>query len=206
VAERLLRALEGDGRRAYGYKPVESGVSATEATDAARLASASSFHVKHEPLRIVFRAPVSPHLAARAEGIEIDLDAIRGEIARLVTLVDALVVELPGGAFSPLTAEVLVAHFARSVTGARAVLVAPDRLGVLHDVGSAARACASVGLPLAGIVLNAPASPDDSTGRNAAELALVTRAPLLAELRRGPSDSPLEANDPARVLARALTR
>ncbi len=206
LAERLLRAFGAEGLRAYGYKPIESGVADLEATDIARLARASSFHVKQEPLRNVFRAPISPHLAARAEGRTIDLAAIRSEITRLAQLVEALLVELPGGAFSPLTGDILVAEFARSVRAARVVLVAPDRLGVLHDVGAATRACASVGLPLHGVVLNAPEVSDASTGRNAAELPLVTRAPLLAEIPRGPSDAPVEAGDPALALARALSR
>jgi dethiobiotin synthetase len=162
--------------------------------------------VKHEPLRIVFRAPISPHLAARAAGVAINVQELRVEIARLAGLAEALVVELPGGVFSPLTSDVLVAHFARSVAGARVVLVAPDRLGVLHDVGAATRACASVGLPLSGIVLNAPPTSDDSTGRNAAELSLVTSLPLLAEIPRGQADEPIAPSDPAMALARALTR
>jgi dethiobiotin synthetase len=206
VAERLLRALATAGRRAFGYKPIESGVNGLEPTDAARLAGAASFHVKQEPLRIVFQAPVSPHLAARAQGLTIDASAIHAEIARLRGVVDVLVVELPGGVFSPLTEGLLVAHFARSVPDARVVLVAPDRLGVLHDVGAACRACASVGLPLHGLVLNAPAAPDDSTGRNASELRLVTAVPLLAEIPRGAADAATPESDPAARMAHALIR
>ena len=69
VAERLLRAFGAEGRKAYGYKPIESGVDGSTDSDSERLARASTFHVKHEPARTVFRAPVSPHLAARAEGV-----------------------------------------------------------------------------------------------------------------------------------------
>jgi dethiobiotin synthetase len=206
VAERLLRGLAHEGRAAYGYKPVESGVTDTDVSDAARLARASSFHVKHSPVRAVFTAPISPHLATRDEQLPIDLPAIRAEVFRLASLTDVLVVELPGGAFSPVTDGVLVAHFARSLPDARILLVASDRLGVLHDVGATSLACAALGLLLDAVVLSAPETPDLSTGRNAAELPLVTRTPLHGTFRRAPSDAPLAPDDPAISLARHLTR
>src|SRR4051812_34865494 len=65
----LLHALSLQGRSAVGLKPVESGLS-DEGSDSARLAAASTFHVKHiAPYR--FKDAVSPHLAARRVGIEI---------------------------------------------------------------------------------------------------------------------------------------
>ena len=83
VAERILRALAAEGRQALGYKPVESGVvEGAPGTDAGRLGEASTFHVKPELARFTFRAPVSPHLAARQEGRSLDLDYILAEIAR----------------------------------------------------------------------------------------------------------------------------
>ncbi len=208
VAERILRALAHQGRDALGYKPVESGTAtlANQAdSDIERLARASSFHVKHPLKSLTLAAPVSPHIAARLERATIDLDAIRAEVARARRSDAALLlVELPGGAFSPLTETTLCADFARGFPDARVLLVAPDRLGVLHDVGAATRACAAVGLPLHGIVLSAAASDDASVATNAAELSGVTAVPLRARLPRAPPDSPIDEGDPAWHLARSL--
>jgi dethiobiotin synthetase len=206
VAERLLRALAGEGARACGYKPIESGADDPDgpSTDAARLARASSFHVKPEPARLVFSKAVSAHLAAREANVQIDLDLIRGEIRRAARLVDTLVVELPGGAFSPLTDSVCAAEFARTIPYARVLLVASDRLGVLHDVASATRACAALGLPLFGVVLSAPELPDLSTGTNGRELAALTRVPVLAELPRTDATAALTPADPTIDLARRI--
>ena len=65
------------------------------------------------------------------------------------------------------------------------MLVAPDRLGVLHDVGATHRAAASAGVVVDAVVLMAPAKADASTGSNAAELALLTAQPILALPRAG---------------------
>jgi dethiobiotin synthetase len=206
VAERLLRALVREGARAYGYKPIESGAEDADApsTDAARLGRASSFHVKPTPTRVVFAKPVSAHLAAREANVRIDLDHLRDEIRRIVPLLDVLLVELPGGAFSPLSETVCAADFARTIPGARVLLVAPDRLGVLHDVVSTTRACAALGLPLYGVVLSAPEQPDLSTGSNARELGLLTRVRVLAEVPRSDAGAPLELADPILPLARGI--
>jgi dethiobiotin synthetase len=50
------------------------------------------------------------------------------------------------------------------------VLVAPDRLGVLHDVGACVRAAEADGIMFAAVALSAPAQGDASTGTNAAEI------------------------------------
>jgi dethiobiotin synthetase len=205
VAERLLRAFAVEGRPSLGYKPVETGVTpAAGPTDAESLALASTFHVKPGLARFTFRDPVSPHLAARREARPLDLDLIRAEIRRGAALAPVLVVELPGGAFSPLADHVLTASFLRTVHQPHCLLVAPDRIGVLHDIAATTRACAAVGLPLLGIVLSATADPDASTGSNAPEVRLVTAVPLLSSLPRLPSTAPVAETDPARALARHL--
>ena len=205
VGERLLRVLAAKGYAAVGYKPIESGFSSDSGdSDIARLSRASSFHVKPPLKSLTFLDPVSPHLAARREGKTILLDAIRDEVQRAsASPADALLVELPGGAFSPVTESTCCAELAKSFKGARIILVAPDRLGVLHDLGATTRGCAAIGLPLLGIILNAPADPDAATGTNAMELHHVTTTPLLASLGRAAVDSSLAA-DPLVSLAQRL--
>jgi dethiobiotin synthetase len=205
VAERVLRAGGVLGRKAFGYKPVESGVAPGEDTDIARLERASTFHVKPSLRSQTFAAPVSPHLASRLEGREIDLPDIRREIERGAAVpADAILVEFPGGAFSPLTETLSGAEFVRSLRGARVILVGVDRLGVLHDVGATTRACAALGLPLHGIVLNESDRPDASVGTNVEEMPRVTSVPVLARLPRLNPSAPLAEADPALQLAKDL--
>lgn len=179
----------GRGASVLGYKPIESGCGLNSPTsDHAQLAAASSFHVKHPP-EYLFGPPVSPHLAARLEGRSTDLDRIVARVAELATQVDGLLVELAGGLFSPLSESCLNVHLLvelqRALPGSKAVLIAPDRLGVLHDVGSTVRATKGEKARLDAILLAMPASPDASTGTNASELALVTSLPVLGSVARG---------------------
>lgn len=177
----LLR--EGRRRAVFGYKPVESGSAPGDPNaDSARLAAASSFHVKHPPA-YRFDVPVSPHLAARLEGRPIDLAILREAVRMLADQVELLLVELAGGLFSPLTDEQANADLVRALLDAqptaKVLLVAPDRLGVLHDASATTLAAESQGVRLDAIVLSAPEKPDASTGTNAAELTRLVRVPVL---------------------------
>ena len=181
-AEALLLRW-GRSARVAGVKPIESGVDGRSLSDAQRLAAASTFHVKQSGH--AFSAPLSPHLAARDEGIAIRLEVVATSIAQARELAEGLVVELPGGLFTPLDDWTFNADLARMLAPDAVLFVAPDRLGVLHDVTAATRAAATVALSIAGIVLVAPESPDPSTGRNAAELGRLIPVPVLALLPRG---------------------
>jgi dethiobiotin synthetase len=183
-----------------GAKPVETGVPAGNAgEDLQRLTVASSFHVKHQlAQRYAFLRPVSPHLAARDEGVSIDLRRIVADVNALRRLAAGVLVELPGGLFSPLTGKRTNADLARALDATATLLVAPDRLGVLHDVIAATTAAESVGVRLTGIVLVAPREPDASTGTNAAALREVAGLPLLASVPRA---SELELADSAELAA-----
>lgn len=118
------------------------------------------------PPLVALRDPISPHLAARREGVTLSARAIVD-----ATTDGSVIVESAGGLYSPLSDEETNADVAL-LYGARAivVLVAPDRLGVLHDVGATVRAAESNGIAFAAIALSAPAQPDASTGTNAAEI------------------------------------
>jgi dethiobiotin synthetase len=183
LSEALLRALGTDGqRRVAGIKPVESGVTPEMETDAQRLGRASTFHVKHTGY--AFPAPVSPHLAAREQGLVIDVAALAETLRPLRADVDVLLVELPGGLFSPLSPTDTNADLARRLAPDFVLLVCPDRLGVLHDVGAVLRAARGVPISIHATAVVAPTSPDSSTGRNAAELVHVVRAPGVLSVPR----------------------
>ena len=205
----LLRAW-GRESPVFGYKPIESGVTRAGGVanaepfageDEARLAAASTFHVKQPPLQVRLEAPLSPHLAARREGVVVDVVDITRDVGRLRGLSD-LVVELPGGLFSPLTASLCNADLVAALLPDVTLLVAPDRLGVLHDVRAVAEACRARGLRLSGVVLTAPAAADPSTGTNAAEIPLVTGLDVLASLPRAAEEALSESGGIAGLLGR----
>jgi dethiobiotin synthetase len=190
VASALLRAW-GTTRKVFGYKPVESGVGPSgKGDDARRLTEVSTFHVKRSLFGYAFSPPISPHLAARREGVLVDIAKIATQVAALRAEVEGLVVELAGGLFSPLSRETVNLDLAKALQATAVLLVAPDRIGVLHDVGATVRAAKAAGLSLQGIALSAPAVTDASTGTNATELTDITGLYVLASFPRAPGDDP----------------
>jgi dethiobiotin synthetase len=181
-SEALLRALGASGERVAGLKPIETGLSQTGSSDALRLDRASSFHVKRS--WYAFPEPISPHIAAREAGQPIGIAALVADLAALRSELDVLLVELPGGLFTPLSDVAVNAHLARAMHPDALLLVALDRLGALHEVLSTTLAAGSVSLPVSGVVLMAPERPDPSTGRNAAELARLGAVPWVMTLPR----------------------
>jgi dethiobiotin synthetase len=174
VSSCLLAHLAAEGVAAAAFKPVATGVDpACEDAEA----HARALGAPVEPPAFAYKRPVSPHLAAREEGRPVELGPVVARVAALAQGREVVLVEGAGGLLSPLSDTLLNADLARALsppggTG-RLVLVAADRLGVLHDVRACLEAAAARGLPAPVVVLSAPPRPDASTGSNAAELARV---------------------------------
>jgi len=202
LAEALLLALRSAGCRVLGLKPVESGVGQGP-TDAARLAAASSFHVKH--FGVALRAPVSPHRAAREEGVIVPIEALAESIEASRQGTDFVLVELPGGLFTPLFDASLNVDFAARLRPDFVLLAAPDRLGVLHEVVATTRAAQGVPLRVDGVVLITPPHADASTGTNAEDLPRYAHVPVLATVPRG-TPAELAGHPSLGLIAQALRR
>lgn len=178
VAAQLVRAWRRMGIRTLALKPVESGVPPgtwlDPSTDAGRLSAEADGGA---PPLYAFPEPISPHLAAQGAGMRIDLRAIGDWVRERENEFFGLdsgapggitLIESAGGAFSPLNEDAVNLDLAHSLQPALIVLIAPDSLGVLHDVGASLRAMAFS--PPALVALSAARAPDESTGRNAQEL------------------------------------
>ncbi len=179
----LLGHARSQGVRARGYKPVATGVGADgRCEDAERHAEASGAPVL--PPTFAYRRPVSPHLAAREEGRPVELDAIAQATTSLSREHDVVLVESAGGLLSPLDETRTNADLVRALQPALVLLVAPDRIGVLHDVAACRLAARAHGIAIAALVLSAPPSPDASTGSNGPEVARLGLGPVAAVFPR----------------------
>ncbi len=192
----LVKALGKIGPVA-GLKPVESGVneSTAEVTDAARLGRVGTFHVKHPP-PYALATPVSPHLAARLEGLTVELPPILAWVDAAANEAPPaarswLVIETAGALLSPLAQGLTNLDLAKALRPDTLVLVAPDRLGVLHDVTAALLAFRTLApeLPSPVVVLQPPAVPDTSTGTNARELRALGIATTVTTFPRADVDA-----------------
>jgi dethiobiotin synthetase len=193
VAVALARALATLRPRApvLALKPVESGEGDDPArpfADSAALDAANHLVRSATPHpRYGLRDPISPHLAARRQGITISLTAIAEWVNRhtLQCTAGTTIVETAGGVFSPIRVDRTNHDLARALDPALWVLVAPDSLGVLHDVTACLHAMRARGRVPDAVVLNAARPRDASTGTNAGELRTLGVADPVATIGRG---------------------
>ena len=156
VALALIRALRADGVRVAPFKPVAAGALQTadglRNDDALQLIAAAGGRWRYEQVNPYCLEPaVSPHLAARDGGIEIEPAAIRSAFEMLAGASDCVVAEGAGGWLAPLAPDWSIQDLALML-GLPVVLVVGLRLGCLnHACLSAARIIAS-GAALAGWV------------------------------------------------------
>jgi dethiobiotin synthetase len=190
VASLIARELVAAGRRVGVYKPVASGCRRDGeqiiSDDAVALWKAAGRAGELErvcPQR--FMAPLAPHLAARAEGREIDIELLRHGLDYWRQRSDLILVEGVGGLMSPIGKEDYVAELAEEF-GFPLVVVTRNALGTINQTLQTLITAATFrdGLPIAGIVLNTPALPGEDLSRqtNREELAARCVPPILSEV------------------------
>jgi dethiobiotin synthetase len=185
----LLDALAARGLRVAGLKPVAAGAVPTAAgwrnDDALALQAAASVELPYDRVNpVCLPEPCSPHLAAKAAGVRIDLDALAAHCERVAFECDWLLVEGAGGWLAPLTDEQTIADLARRL-GLPVLMVVGMRLGCLNHAQLSWEAIARDGCQRAGWIANVV---DPHTARLGEQVETLTRrlgsAPL-AVLARG---------------------
>jgi len=182
VACALAHALRARGRTVAVMKPVETGV-VSEPEDALRLREAAADRAPLEdicPYRL--HAPLAPAVAARAEGVTIDLGRLETLIRRRQAAADVLLVEGAGGLLVPIRDGITYADLAARL-GLPVLVVAANRLGTINHCALTARAAAAAGLTVLGFVLSQPSpEPDASTTSNTATIEDLTGMTCLGEI------------------------
>jgi dethiobiotin synthetase len=176
--------------RVLALKPIESGVASGATGDAGEIAEAAGHGARLSRWRL--RRGVSPHLAAREQGVAIRIaevaDWVNAEERRAAP--EVTLVETAGGAFSPLAAGATNVDLALALGPAIWLLVAPDSLGVLHDVTVTLKALPRV--PDA-VLLSGARGSDASSGTNAAELLRLGICEVLEQIPPGTGGCPATA-------------
>lgn len=184
-------------------KPNSSGQPATDAETLAAASSSPSFAAVHA---FQFAEPISPHLAARRADSEIDPALVvrwveacaqSRETHRTTDGQHWVLIETAGATHSPLGPSLNNAALAALLEPAIWLLVAPDRLGVLHDVTTTLSALRVAGRVPDLLVLSQPHPHDSSTGTNRSELELLRLAEVAGVV-------PVDGSFPAEVTERLI--
>jgi dethiobiotin synthetase len=107
VSAQLLQAMMREGYKAAGMKPVAAGVIDTadgpRNEDALALQAAGNVPLPYELVNpVCLRRATSPHLAAKDEGITVDIDAIMRSYVQIKSRSGLVVVEGAGGWLAPI--------------------------------------------------------------------------------------------------------
>lgn len=170
-------ALTGALKARY-WKPVQSGLEGETDSDAVvRLSGLPAEHILPEAYRL--SAPVSPHLSARFDGVEIDA-------ARLdpPACAGPLVIEGAGGLLVPLTNKTVFADvFAR--WRIPVILCARTSLGTINHTLLSIEALRSRDIPLCGVAFMGAENADtQATIAAIGRVKVLGRLPLLERLTR----------------------
>ncbi|OQP54476.1 dethiobiotin synthase [Niastella populi] len=144
VSAMLAKALNAD----Y-WKPVQAGFEdGTDSEWVANWLKDTGSVVHPEVYRL--KKPASPHIAAREEGITIDLAKICKKIPQNDR---TLLIEGAGGLLVPLNESQFVADLIKEL-GAKVILVSRNYLGSINHSLLTARVCREMQIPVIGWVFN----------------------------------------------------
>jgi dethiobiotin synthetase len=191
VAKGLARTMRKTGVPIGVYKPVASGCipaaqliqktqwtpddSTLDADDLVSEDAIQLWEAAGKPLQINlvcpqrFEAAVAPDEAARREGKTVNAGLLASGTDVWREYCDTLIVEGAGGLFSPLTDHVLNVDLYRQFENAQLLLVAANRLGVIHDVIATCRAAAQMGVAVDRLYLSDAAPQGDPSSKTNAQ-------------------------------------
>lgn len=158
VSAGLMAALQRQGLRVLGMKPVAAGCAPTadglRNEDALLLQRQGSHPVDYAVINpYAFAPPVAPHIAAEMAGTRIELAVIERHYHALAAQADAVVVEGVGGWLVPLNKRETMADLAARLE-LEVVLVVGLRLGCINHALLTAEAIRRRGCRLTGWVAN----------------------------------------------------
>jgi len=193
VTALIAQALVAAGVRVGVYKPAASGCTwrgdelvSDDALALWQAAGQPGTLSRVCPQR--FEAPLAPHLAAEAEGRELDADLLRTGLDYWREQSEFVLVEGAGGFLSPLGPEEYVANLAAEF-GYPLVVVVRNAVGAINQTLQTLVAVTAWAeeLTIAGIVLNQTDSgtDDPSLATNRREIERRAVPPVLAELGYG---------------------
>lgn len=148
IGKTVVSAIITEALKADYWKPVQAGYDNGTDTEWVKSVLTNDRSVIH-PEAYKLKLPASPHIAAREDGIRIDLNKIQGSLPKS----DNLVIEGAGGIMVPLNENEFVIDLIKELE-ARVVLVSKNTLGSINHSLLTAMACKQKGIRVLGWVFN----------------------------------------------------
>ena len=180
VGKTLLSALLVVALDGVYWKPIQTG--AVEETDRRTVMQLAEIpEGKTAPESYCFDPPVSPHLAAEAAGVTIDLEKIRRPDA---VANRPLIAEGAGGILVPINGTALMLDLARHL-GLPVLIAARTALGTINHTLLTVRALRDGGVETRGIVMIGPENRDNERSiEKYGAVPVIGRIPWLPVINR----------------------
>ncbi len=192
----LVKKMRDCGLNCGYYKPALSG--AIRQTDGSLLPGDCDFVVKTSGLNVkpqdcvtyCFEEAVSPHLAAKRQGVKIETSTIKNEFDKRCQNYDYLVVEGAGGITCPFNMEdeILLLPDVIKNLGLDIIIVADGGLGTINSVLLTVEYAKSRGLNIRGIILNNYDENDFMHIDNKTQVERLTGVKVVATVNKGDKD------------------
>jgi dethiobiotin synthetase len=173
VGKTLASVIVVNALKADYWKPVQAGYEDGTDSQFVQRMVVSNSSVIH-PEAYMLKLPASPHLAARKEGIEIDLNKIT---AALPVTKNPLVIEGAGGMMVPLNDREFVTDLIAKLN-ARVVLVSRNYLGSINHSLLTAALCKQKNIDVIGWLFN------DVYGEYEEQIASWSGYPVIGKIAR----------------------
>jgi dethiobiotin synthetase len=152
IGKTIISALLTEKLKADYWKPVQSGNLDDTDTDLVRRLVFNNLSVFH-PETFRLKQPLSPHVAAEIDGVEINLEDFK-----IPETKNNLVIEGAGGLMVPLSNQLFVIDLIKHIN-AEVVLVSQNYLGSINHTLLSAEALKSRNINVTGIIFNGETYP-----------------------------------------------
>ncbi|MCK5356321.1 MAG: dethiobiotin synthase [Methyloprofundus sp.] len=182
----LMQYFKNQGKTVIGMKPVASGCEKIDGQlkneDALLLQQHASIVLPYQDVNpYAFALPVSPHIAADKQGVEIELEKIKAQYQQLEKRADVVLVEGVGGWMVPLNERQTVADLALHMD-LPVIVVVGVRLGCINQAKLTFAAIQQAGVKCQGWIASCVDKDMLMIDENIQTLCLSTELPLLAVL------------------------
>ncbi len=160
IGKTVISAIVTEALEANYWKPVQAGFDdGTDALSVKDLLSNSKSVIHPEIYKL--KLPASPHIAAKEEGVQIDLDNIKRAFSQLTTHNSQLlntnnqftIIEGAGGLLVPLNGGEFIIDLIKKLT-AKVILISRNYLGSINHSLLTAQVCKANNIDVLGWIFN----------------------------------------------------
>jgi len=153
IGKTVVSAVLTEKLQADYWKPIQSGdLEISDSLFIKHLVSNTKTIVHPEKYRL--GQPLSPHLSARLDGVEIDINALQKPITS-----NSLIIEGAGGLMVPLNDTELILDLIKSLE-AKVIVVSQNYLGSINHTLLTLEVLKTNNVPVEGLIFNGTANPE----------------------------------------------